>query len=103
QALTIANANLTVWNSQLEQLNQEISLLSHMGGRLQACQTPDEAYKVFSQTLEHLFPAVLGALYILNASRDRLEAVVRWGEISQLVPTFAPDECCGLRQGQPHA
>jgi diguanylate cyclase (GGDEF)-like protein len=73
-----------------------------MGGRLQACQTPDEAYEVFSQTLEGLFPALSGALYILNASHDRLETVARWGEVGQLVPMFAPDDCWALRRGQPH-
>jgi diguanylate cyclase (GGDEF)-like protein/PAS domain S-box-containing protein len=102
EALTQANANLTVYVGELEQRNREISLLSDMGGWLQACQKPEEAYEVFSKSLEHLFPATSGALYILNVARGQLEAVVRWGEMSQLAPTFAPAECWGLRRGQPY-
>jgi diguanylate cyclase (GGDEF)-like protein len=57
---------------------------------------------VFSQTLEYLFPATSGALYILRASRDHLEAQVRWGEIASLSSIFVPDDCWALRRGQPH-
>ncbi len=102
QALTAANRKLTVSVTDLEHRNREISLLSHMGEQLQACQTPDEAYAVFSQSLAYLFASVSGALYMLNASRDQLEAVARWGDATEFMPTFAPDDCWGLRRGQPH-
>jgi diguanylate cyclase (GGDEF)-like protein len=102
QALTEANQKLTGWVAELEQRNREISLLRHMGERLQACQTPAEAHEVFAQTLAHLFPAQAGALYVLNASRDRLEAVVRWGAAAGFAPTFTPEDCWALRRGQPH-
>jgi diguanylate cyclase (GGDEF)-like protein/PAS domain S-box-containing protein len=102
QALTETNQKLTIWVSELEQRNREISMLSHMGELLQACQTVGEAYDVFSQTLMHLFPADAGAMYLLNASRDRLEAAMMWGEQAAFAPAFAPDDCWALRRGQTH-
>jgi diguanylate cyclase (GGDEF)-like protein/PAS domain S-box-containing protein len=102
QALQAANDNLTIWVNQLERRNQAISLLSHMGGLLQACQTQEEAFAVFTEMLGRLFPVTAGALYVLSASRDLLEAVAVWGQADGMTPMFAPDDCWALRRGRVH-
>jgi diguanylate cyclase (GGDEF)-like protein len=39
---------------------------------------------------------------LYRASRDLIEAAVRWGSRDVLAPTFPPDACWSLRRGQPH-
>ena len=88
--------------TELEQRNREISLLAEMSDFLQACATKEEAYGVIAHTAQQLFPETTGALFVYSASRNDLEAMATWSELT-LNPNervFAPEECWALRRGR---
>jgi len=97
-----ANQNLAEHVQELDQRSKEISLLSEMGSWLQSCQTAEEAYTVIGKSAEQLFPEWSGALHVISASRNAVEAVADWGKPSGGERVFAPDDCWALRRGQPH-
>src|SRR5580765_5360927 len=65
--------------TELHRRNQEITLFSKMNDFLQTSTTEAEAYSVISDTVTRLFPEDSGAVFVLNASRDMLEAAAVWG------------------------
>ncbi|MGH8184459.1 MAG: diguanylate cyclase [Rhodanobacteraceae bacterium] len=71
---------------------------------LQNCRDLDEAIVVIERALPPLLPRVSGALALINASRNIVEARMHWGvrgsELGDAV--FAPDDCWALRRSQPH-
>ena len=93
------NLKLTHWAAKLDRHNREVTLLSEMGEQLHLCLTSEEAYSVIKKFVKKLFPDESGALYIINSSRNFLEAVLTWGDLP-LEPVFAPDDCWALRRGQ---
>jgi diguanylate cyclase (GGDEF)-like protein/PAS domain S-box-containing protein len=97
-----ANARLQGWAQELEQRNTEISLLGQMGELLQSCNTTEEAYRVIRQSVQKLFPADSGAVFLFNASLTLLEAAALWGDTPPVEMVFAPDECWALRRGRVH-
>jgi diguanylate cyclase (GGDEF)-like protein/PAS domain S-box-containing protein len=97
-----ANERVMIWAQELEQRNNEISLLGQMGELLQSCNTSEEASIGIRQTVEKLFPGDSGAVYLSNSSRKLLEAATPWGTAPPSETVFAPDECWGLRRGRPH-
>lgn len=103
-ALEHANENLMVWANELEHRNREMSQLNEMGNLLESCLTAEEAYQVIAHSARILFPEDAGALYVLNASKNLVEAVATWGDPEgQLVEqVFAADDCWALRRGRTH-
>ncbi len=104
EALHKANAQLTRGLVDMEQRAQEISLLNEMGSLLQSCTSVEEAYAVVANFAQLLFIHEAGALYLLNASRNLVEAVSAWGFPTEeaVKRTFEPDDCWALRRGQAH-
>ncbi|HUF34061.1 MAG TPA: diguanylate cyclase [Acidimicrobiales bacterium] len=87
----------------LELRNREVTLLSEMGELLQSCEAIDESYGIVTRFAERLFPFDSGAMYLLSASRNVVEAVAAWGEaLADEEPVFAPSACWGLRRGRPY-
>lgn len=101
-ALQEANHSLHQVIREFEQRNHDITLLNEMGDLLQACLTCSEAYAWIAHFASQLFPDDAGVLFILQAPRKLMEAMVTWGEpdITQLV--FSPNECWALRRGEIH-
>ena len=97
-----ANQKLAERVQELDRRSKEINLLSEMGSWLQSCQTADEAYAVIGKSAEQLFPEWSGALYVISASRNAVDAVADWGKPSGSERVFGPDDCWALRRGQPH-
>lgn len=102
EALREANDKLTFWARELERHNRELSLIREMGELLQACQSPDEAYRVIARTARHLFPEHPGAVYIVSPARNLAEAVAAWGPGPVGDEVFARDDCWALRRGRLH-
>jgi diguanylate cyclase (GGDEF)-like protein/PAS domain S-box-containing protein len=100
--LSEANNRLTSWAKELEQRNDEISLLGRLGELLQSCNTSEEASLGIRQSVQNLFPGNSGAVYLFNSTRTLLEATTLWGEAPPSETVFAPDECWALRRGRPH-
>jgi diguanylate cyclase (GGDEF)-like protein/PAS domain S-box-containing protein len=99
-ALRESHEKLTARTQELEYHNRESTLLKEMGDMLQICFRQDEAYVVIAQYAQQLFPLDAGALFMFNASRNLVEAVVGWGESTSGEAVFAPDECWALRRGR---
>lgn len=101
QALQQANTKLTSWVDELEERNREITLLGEMSEILQACQTVEEAYKSLPSLVQPLFPGISGGIFLINASRNMVEAVATWGNASSQT-LFKSDDCWALRRGRIH-
>lgn len=93
--------NLSV--KELEQRNHEITLLSEISDVLQACRTIVEAYTAISTFLKLMFPDDPGGIFLINASKNIVEAVVTWGDppLTSHV-SFLPTDCWALRRGRSH-
>lgn len=96
-----ANQELAERVQELQQRTTEITLLSELGSRLQACQSAEESYVEISIAAEQLFPGWSGGLCAISASRTVVETVANWGKPAQGERVFAPDECWALRLGRP--
>lgn len=70
-----------------------MTLLSEMAQLLQASRNLEEAYSVVGQNLRQLFPHEAGAVCVLSASRNYVEAIALWGEPPSTERVFAPDDC----------
>lgn len=103
-ALREANEKLTRSMVDLKEHTREITRLNQMSGLLQSCLTTAEAYLVIAQSVRSLFPAEGGALYIISASRNLVEAVAMWGpaQAESGERVFAPGDCWALRHGRIH-
>ncbi len=88
---------------ELEQRNHEITLLSEISDVLQACRTIEEAYTAISTFLKLMFPDVPGGIFLINASKNLVEAVVTWGAPPMTSHGFfLPNDCWALRRGRLH-
>jgi diguanylate cyclase (GGDEF)-like protein len=102
QELESANSKLTGWNDQLELRNRESILLAEMGALLQTCVNEEEAERVLCRFATDLWPALSGALGMINPSRNSVEIAVRWGDSDVLAAVSLPEDCWALRRGRPH-
>jgi diguanylate cyclase (GGDEF)-like protein len=100
--LKAANAALTDKLAQITRKNQETVLLSTMNDYLQISANETEAYSAITQTAQQLFPDDCGAVFVLSASRDVLEAAVAWGKLRPANLVFLPSDCWAHRRGQTH-
>ncbi len=100
--LNAANDELKNQATELSRRNQEITLFSKMNDFLQTSTTEAEAYSIISETVTQLFPEDSGAVFVLSASRDMLEAAAVWGPLPPANLIFPPHECWAQRRGQVH-
>ena len=97
------NDRLNLSVKELEQRNHEITLLSEISDVLQACRTIVEAYTAISTFLKLMFPDVPGGIFLINASKNIVEAVVQWGDPPLTShASFLPNDCWALRRGRSH-
>ncbi len=88
--------------AELSERNREITLFSKINDFLQASDTEAEAYSVISRTATQLFPDDSGALFVISASRNMVEANATWGPTPPTNVVFPPNDCWALRRGQGH-
>ncbi|MBD1836351.1 diguanylate cyclase [Cyanobacteria bacterium FACHB-472] len=103
EALQEANTELRSWVKELESRNREIALLGEMSHILQTCLSIEEAYSAITGLVQPLFPNFSGGVFVINSSKQIVEAVATWGDstfTSQLL--FTPNECWALRRGRSH-
>jgi diguanylate cyclase (GGDEF)-like protein len=100
--LNAANVELRNQAMELSKRNQEITLFSKMNDFLQTSTTEAEAYSVISETVMQLFPEDSGAVFVLNGTRDMLDAAAVWGARPPASVIFPPSECWAHRRGQVH-
>jgi diguanylate cyclase (GGDEF)-like protein len=100
--LVNANARLVESMQRVERHADQIAQLTHFSHLLQSCQTDAEVFGVVGHALRKLFPSESGAVAVLNASRNLMEATATWGIAPPTLNVFAPDECWSYRLGRPH-
>ena len=99
--LNRTNAELNTWVNELERRTTEMSLIAEMGEQLQMCRGSEEAYDVVRRACPRLFPALTGAVYILNSPANLLQPVVAWGQDEE--PDIAqPEDCWAFRSSRIH-
>lgn len=102
EALYEINEKLTVGLAELDQRNREIVYLNELSNLLQTCQTPAEAYAIINESVPRLFPELSGALYMINADKNLVEAVAVWKTLLPKEHMFAPGDCLALQRGRTH-
>ncbi|BCL75277.1 hypothetical protein JHS3_10130 [Jeongeupia sp. HS-3] len=81
---------------------QDVSLQRELGRMLDCCQTFDEARDIIRSSMARLFPESAGQLFIDNPATAQMEEACRWGELPRTQTVMTPDDCWGVRLGQPH-
>jgi diguanylate cyclase (GGDEF)-like protein len=87
---------------ELERHNRKMAVLNEMGELLESCVTVEEAYAVIKESVPQLFPDDAGALYMMSASGNLVEAAAMWGEPPPAQGVFEPNSCWALRRGRMH-
>ncbi len=87
---------------RLRERSRRATLLAKMGELLQSCMTRDEAFAAALGYAPKIFPAVRGAIAVMNQSRSLTEVIGSWTDCILPVKDFDPSACWALRTGQPH-
>ena len=95
-----ANDRLAHTVQAMEETAQQSSLMTAARNELQLCVNVQQVYDTATGSFSRLLPGTGGCLYIINNSRQNVEVVSSWGSVN-LDDFSPPDNCCGLRSGQP--
>ncbi|MEK6790710.1 MAG: diguanylate cyclase [Deltaproteobacteria bacterium] len=98
--LSDANTELIYRATKLECLNYEITMIREAGDALSTCISAEEAYTVIAQHGGKCFPDDSGALFIMNPSKNILDAVSVWGPNPPEESVFVPEDCWAIRRGK---
>ena len=96
-----ANEKLSDSLRALQRRKEHSETFSDMADLLQACPDSSEAYAIVTKFCAHLLPELAGALYIFSASRNLVNSVATWNDVT-IDAAFEPNDCWALRRGQPH-
>ena len=88
--------------SELQQQADELSKLREMADLIQSCTVLEEAYRIIGSFAQKLFGASSGAAFMLNSSRNLVEATTIWGNITAEEEVFQPEDCWALRRTKPN-
>ena len=77
-------------------------LILQMMHRMQACQKVAEVAEVVGRFSPQIFPELGGALFVRNEANTLQTRIGSWRLPEGAVGNFDPEECWGLRRGQPH-
>jgi diguanylate cyclase (GGDEF)-like protein/PAS domain S-box-containing protein len=86
----------------LRDRTQRATMLSQMGELLQSCMSRDEVFAAALGYAPKIFPAVPGAIALLDASRSVAEVIGSWSDCQLPSAVFEPSSCWALRTGHPH-
>ncbi len=87
---------------ELTQRSERAAMLAKMGELLQSCLSRDEVFAAALGYAPKIFPAVPGAMALLDASRNLAEVIGSWSDCRLPVLVFEPAACWTLRTGHPH-
>lgn len=84
------------------QLNREVTLLAELGESLQSRLAVEKAHHLIIASTKVLFPGSSGAVCMIASSRDIVEAVATWGNVTLPLTVFEPKDCVALRRRRLH-
>jgi len=87
---------------ELKQRSQRATMLAKMGELLQSCISREEVFAVALGHAPKIFPAVPGAVAMLDPARNLAEVTGYWTECRIPTPVFERSSCWALRTGHPH-
>ncbi|QRN03029.1 diguanylate cyclase [Legionella sp. MW5194] len=87
---------------ELQDKNQQITLLVEMSDIMLACNTEEELSVVMAKYAERLLTFSGGYLFIMHPSKNYLEKACNWGNPATHEVTFTPDQCWAIRLGRIH-
>lgn len=94
-----SNAELNATVSQLAELSDSMTALSHYSSMLQGASDAQELYEITASTFRGLLPGLAGFLYVIRASRDHAELVSHWGSpVATNDPAPALQSCWAVRR-----
>ena len=79
----------------------EITQISELGSLLQACASREEVFRLIPERMSRLFPEASGSIFLLTASKNRVETVEPWGA-GPVGHVLSPTDCWALRRGSVH-
>jgi len=84
----------------LEENARESELMTACRNELQLCVDVQQVYATAAKSFSRLLPESAGCLYMIDNSRNHVEAVSFWGDPNR-EDFHQPESCCALRSGQP--
>jgi len=87
---------------ELKRRSERATMLAKMGELLQSCVNRDEVFAAALGFAPRIFPAVRGAVALLNAGRNQAEVIGSWSGCELSAMEFDPTACWALRTGHPH-
>jgi len=87
---------------ELKRRSERAAMLARMGELLQSCISRDEVFAAALGYAPKIFPAVPGAMALLDASRNLTEVIGSWSDCQLPALVFEPASCWALRTGHTH-
>jgi len=87
---------------ELKKRSERATMLAKMGELLQSCISREEVFAAALGFAPKIFPAVRGAVALLNAGRSLAEVIGSWTDCQLPTMDFEPMACWALRTGHPH-
>ena len=100
--LAESNDTLRARSVELEERTRTTFLLGRLSNRLPACTSETEFVEVLQRFLPQIMTGIAGHLYTLPNSQNFLQSIGSWNEPRSSADDFVPQECWGVRRGQPH-
>ncbi|MCL9684224.1 diguanylate cyclase [Legionella maioricensis] len=88
--------------TELQNKNNQITLLVDMSDIMLACVSQDELTSVVSNYLQRLLDFASGYLYVMHPSKNYLEVATSWGNPNPQETIFTPDQCWAIKLGRRH-
>ncbi len=99
EQLAASNSRLATTIQAMEDRAREMKLLDAARDQLQMCASAKDAHEMTSHFVSTLLPTSMGALSMINNSRQMIELRSSWGSVSSIAESFPLDGCCGMRSG----
>jgi diguanylate cyclase (GGDEF)-like protein len=85
---------------QVENQSKEMVISNDMNNKLRSSGSMQETVSMALLYLKKILPFSSGVIYLMDHSKNYLEAVAEWNEPNVTEHIFTPDQCWGLRQGK---
>ncbi|HBD9373644.1 TPA: diguanylate cyclase [Legionella pneumophila] len=87
---------------ELQEKNEQITLLVEMSDIMLACGSQEELSEVMAKYSQRLLQFSSGYLFIMHPSKNYLEKATSWGNPHPHDLTFTPEQCWAIRLGRIH-